>query len=57
MLAKLHIVVPIEKQIMSGLENRFISSITLLKREIWRQTFGSISVLIPYHFYASLLAN
>ena len=35
----------------------FLSSIALLQCEIWRKVFGSISVLIPYHFYSSFLAN
>ena len=57
MLAKIHIVIPIEKEIISALENRFSFVDCISQRKIWRKTFGLISILIPYHFYASLLAN
>ena len=35
----------------------FLSSVALLKHKICRKAFGPISVLIPYYFYASWLAN
>ena len=57
MLARINIVMPIVKQIMPVIKIVTLSSIVLLKRKIRRKTFGLKLSLIPYHFYASLLAN
>ena len=49
MVANIYII-PIEKQIISALEIAFPPSIALLKRELWRKTFGPISTLMRKHF-------
>ena len=52
MHAKVYIVIPIEKQILLALRNRRTS-----QRQDMEENIGPISILIPYYFCASLLAN
>ena len=58
MLAKVHIIIVIEKQIMSLLENcfPFVDS-TSQTRDMEKKKFGPISVLMPYYFCVLLFAN
>ena len=57
MIGKIHIVTPIEKQIVSALENRFpLVDCTPQTRDKEKRS-EPISVLISDHFYASSLAN
>ena len=56
-LAKVLAVIPIEKQIVSILGNRFPFFARTSQKRIMEKTFGPISISIPYHFYSPLLAN
>ena len=51
MLAKVHIVIPIEKQITSALRNRFPCFYRTSQTQDMEKTFGPISLLIPDYFY------
>ena len=57
MHAKVYIVIPIEKQMLSTLRNRFPFLDRTSQRQDMEKNSGPISILIPYYFCASLLAN
>ena len=57
MLAKAHIVILIENQIMPAFGNRFAFVDHTSQTRDMEETFGKISVVIPYYFHASLLAT
>ena len=55
--AKVYIVIPIEKQILSALRNRFPFLNRTSQRQDMEKNIRPPSVVIPYYFCASLLAN
>ena len=57
MLAKIHVVISIEKQIISAVKNRFPFVNRAYQTRDMEKNCRPISVLILYHSYASLLAN
>ena len=57
MLAKIHIVIPIDRQNMSDGRNHFLFVNHTSQTRDMEKNIRPISVLVSYHFYASLLAN
>ena len=53
----MQIVIPIDKQILSTLKNRLPFVDHTFQMRDKEKKFGTISVLMHYHLYASLLAN